>query len=164
MIETVVRVGIADTKIAFAPEKIKTLGLGSCVGVVIYDGIKQIAGLTHIMLPDSQIARVQESINRAKFADTGISDLYNQLIQIGCNPRQLKAKIAGGAQMFQFQSQNDQMRIGARNIEAVRNSLMICQIPVIAEDVGGHVGRTIEFDPVTQKLTVKKAQHGLLVI
>ena len=71
----------------------------------------QIAGLVHVMLPDSSLGRT-ETINIAKFADTGIPAMIEQLKLEGVQPFRLRAKIAGGAQMFQFTSGKDTMRIG----------------------------------------------------
>lgn len=81
---SVVKVGIAQMDVAKAPNTIRTSGLGSCVGVVLYDESKGIAGLIHVMLPDSQLGRT-DSINVAKFADTGIPAMVNQLKQEGSN-------------------------------------------------------------------------------
>lgn len=163
MIETVVRVGIADMKIVKAPEKIRTSGLGSCVGVVIYDTQKKIAGLAHIMLPDSSFAKAN-TMNIAKFADTALEKLTNDLLLIGASRFRLKAKIAGGAQMFHFHTQNEQMRIGPRNVEAVKNELEKLGIPLVAEDTGGSSGRTIEFNPETFLLQIKTVYQDTIEI
>ncbi|MDW0115711.1 chemotaxis protein CheD [Sporosarcina thermotolerans] len=157
-VKNVVRVGIADMKIVKAPQKIRTSSLGSCVGVVLYDETTKIAGLVHVMLPDSSLGRL-ESFNRAKFADTGIYSLVELLKKEGVNPNSLKAKIAGGAQMFQFGSK-DTIRIGPRNIEAVKLVLGRLSIPIIAEDTGGSRGRTIEFDPISIKLSIRTVNEG----
>jgi len=164
MIDTVVRVGIADMKIVKFPDKIRTSGLGSCVGVVIYDKQVNIAGLAHIMLPDSSLSRGEKAINKAKFADTAIKDLTSELILKGANNNRLRAKIAGGAQMFHFSSQNDQMRIGPRNVEAVKKELKSLKIQLIAEDTGGHSGRTIEFDTETCMLQIKTVYQDITEI
>src|SRR5690625_252198 len=95
---TVVKVGIADLNIVRAPNKIRTSGLGSCVGVVVYDLLKKVAGLAHIMLPDSNLTR-QENFNKYKYANTAIDILIDKLIQQGARKFNLKAKIVGGAQM-----------------------------------------------------------------
>ncbi|WP_062105054.1 chemotaxis protein CheD [Bacillus niameyensis] len=163
MIETVVRVGIADIKIVKTPDKIRTSGLGSCVGVVIYDTQLKIAGLAHIMLPDSSLAR-GEKINIAKFADTALKKMTNDLLLIGASRFRLKAKIAGGAQMFHFHTQNEQMRIGPRNVEAVKNELKVLGIPLVAEDTGGNSGRTIEFNPETFLLQIKTVYQDTIEI
>ncbi|MGN7386792.1 chemotaxis protein CheD [Sporosarcina sp. SAFN-015] len=158
MLKTVVRVGIADMNIVHAPDTIRTSGLGSCVGVVLYDESKKIAGLLHVMLPESSLGR-SDSINVAKFADTGIYSLMEMLKSEGVRPLSLKAKIAGGAQMFQFGS-SDSIRIGPRNVEAVKKELARLSIPIIAEDTGGSSGRTIEFDPLTSALSIRTVNFG----
>ncbi|WP_342512581.1 chemotaxis protein CheD [Sporosarcina sp. FSL K6-1522] len=154
----VVRVGIADMNVVSTPNTIRTSGLGSCVGVVLYDEIKKIAGLLHIMLPDSSLGK-SDRINVAKFADTGIYALMELLKAEGVRPMSLKAKIAGGSQMFQFGS-NDTIRIGPRNVEAVKKELKRLSIPLIAEDTGGSSGRTIEFDPATSVLHIRTVNKG----
>ena len=68
---TVIKVGIADMNVVQSPNTIRTSGLGSCVGIVLYSPIKPIAGLAHIMLPEASIAK-SGSLNKAKFADTAI--------------------------------------------------------------------------------------------
>lgn len=156
---TVVKVGIADLNVVKAPNRIRTSGLGSCVGVVIYDSYKQVAGLAHIMLPDSSLTK-QENYNKYKYADTAIDILVEKLIQLGARKSQLKAKIAGGAQMFQLQSASEIMRIGPRNVEAVKERLKFHQIPIVSSDTGGNQGRTIEFDPVTTKLKIRTVNQG----
>ena len=156
----IVKVGIADMNIAKAPDKIRTSGLGSCVGVVLYDERSTTVGMVHVMLPDSSLGRT-EVINIAKFADTGIPAMVEQLKIEGIQPYKLKAKIAGGAQMFQFSSTRDTMRIGPRNVEAVKEYLKKYSIPIVAEDTGGNSGRTIEFDPTTKLLNIRTVNPGV---
>ncbi|MFB4162688.1 chemotaxis protein CheD [Alteribacillus sp. JSM 102045] len=159
----VVKVGMADWKEVQPPDIIRTSGLGSCVGVVIYDVRKKHAALAHIMLPDSTMAQ-NKDINRAKFADTALSDALSLLQKKGCTLQNIKAKIAGGAQMFSFSSINDIMRIGPRNAEAVKSILQNYHITVTAEDTGGNKGRTIEFDPDLQTLHIRTVNQGEAVI
>ena len=140
-------------KFCHAPDAITTLGLGSCVGVVIYDATAKIAGLVHVMLPDS--TKIKNNENKAKFADTGIEEMVRQVVEAGGVKSRLKAKIAGGAQMFAFSSENDLLRVGARNVEAVKEQLVRMQIPLAAEDTGNSYGRTIEFYPETEELLIK---------
>lgn len=158
-VATVVKVGIADLNIVQAPDTIRTSGLGSCVGIVLYDAAKQIAGLSHIMLPDSTLTK-QKELNQLKYADTAIEILINKLLQQRVTKSSIKAKIAGGAQMFQHHAATDVMRIGPRNVEAVIEQLKLHRIPIIASDVGGNSGRTIEFDPQTSKLRVRTVNQG----
>ena len=156
---TVVRVGISDLNIVTAPGTIRTSGLGSCVGAVIYDLQNKIAGLAHVMLPDSSLTK-QENFNRFKYADTAIPYLIDLLIKNGAKRYALKAKIAGGAQMFSFSSDSQIMRIGPRNVEAVRKVLKEHNIPIVAEDVGCSSGRTMEFDPETGNLKIRTVNKG----
>ena len=157
-----IRVGMADLNICTAPDAITTLGLGSCVGIVLYDPIKKIAGLAHIMLPDSTKVKMNE--NKAKFADSGIALLLKKLELAGANKRSLQAKIAGGAQMFAFRSNNDMLRIGERNVEATKEMLKRLGIRIIAEDTGCNYGRTIEFYPETGELIIKAVGKEIRVI
>lgn len=158
--EEIIKVGIAEMNVVKAPKLIRTTGLGSCVGVIIFDPVKKIAGLAHVMLPDSSLAKSQ-SINLAKYADTAVVELASVVVRQGARKIGLKAKIAGGAQMFQFSSRNEMMRIGPRNIEAVKNQLANLHILLVGEDVGGHSGRTIQFDPNTGILQIRTVNKGI---
>lgn len=162
MIESkvVIKVGIADMNIVKTPNIIRTSGLGSCVGVVVYDQAREIAGLAHVMLPDSSLAK-SGSLNVAKYADTAVKALVAKLIRQGARSNFLKAKIAGGAQMFQFSSGSDMMRIGPRNVDAVKSELAALKIAIIAEDVGGNSGRTIEFNPESCILHIRTVNKGI---
>lgn len=162
-VSEVIKVGIAQLDVVKMPNTIRTSGLGSCVGVVLYDEAKKIAGLVHVMLPDSNLGR-GGLINAAKFADTGIEALIDLLKARGAQMCKLKAKIAGGAQMFKFTSDKDSMRIGPRNVEAVKEVLKKNGIPIVAEDTGGSSGRTIEFNPATSKLNIRTVNQGVTEI
>jgi chemotaxis protein CheD len=148
-----IKVGMADLNVCVSPNALTTLGLGSCVGIVLYDPIRKIAGLVHIMLPDS--TKILNNENKAKFADTGIDVLISEMLAIGAERRVLIAKIAGGAQMFAFGSNNEMMRIGDRNVEATKLKLSKLGISIIAEDTGSNYGRTIEFYPENGALLIK---------
>jgi chemotaxis protein CheD len=158
--QQIVKVGIADLNIIKPPDAIRTSGLGSCVGVIIYDSLKKIAGLAHVMLPDSSLAK-NGQLNKAKYADTAVKELVACLIKNGARKVGLKAKIAGGAQMFQFSSANEVMRIGPRNVDAVKQQLSLFNIELVGEDVGGNSGRTIEFDPNTCILQIRTVNKGV---
>jgi chemotaxis protein CheD len=148
-----IKVGMADLNVCTSPNALTTLGLGSCVGIVLFDPIRKIAGLVHIMLPDS--TKILNNENKAKFADTGIDALIYDMVRIGADRRVLIAKIAGGAQMFAFSNNNEMMRIGDRNVEATKLKLQELGISIRAEDTGLNYGRTIEFYPETGMLLIK---------
>lgn len=148
-----IKVGMADLKICHAPDAITTLGLGSCVGIALYDSISRIAGLVHIMLPDS--TQVRQNQNKAKFADTGIDLLIETMVKAGANRKMLTAKIAGGAQMFAFSGNSDMLRVGERNVSAVKGKLASLGIRILSEDTGLNFGRTVEFYPETGDFVIK---------
>ena len=153
-----VKVGIADMNTVKAPDTIRTAGLGSCVGVILYDLDRELAGMIHVMLPDSQIRSPEGKLNEAKFADLAISAMVKRLKLEGAG--RLRAKLAGGAQMFQLSGTVDTIRIGPRNIEAVKEQLLLQRISVTAEDTGGSSGRTIEFDPKNGMLNIRTVNAG----
>lgn len=155
----VIKVGMADLQSSVHPCIITTLGLGSCVGVALYDPVKKVAGLAHIMLPSSQQARNNSNI--AKFADTAIVKLVQDMLALGAEKSRLIAKLAGGAQMFSFvDGSSEMLRIGARNVAAAKEVLNSLKIPIISEDTGGNYGRTIEIHSEDGKLKIKTIGHG----
>lgn len=153
-----IKVAMADLKVGSAPDTLISYGLGSCVGIAIYDSISKIGGLAHIMLPDSTQSRGGE--NPAKFADTAIPILIKEVIKLGAAERRLVAKIAGGSQMFSFSSTNDIMRIGERNAAAVKTVLRKVGIKLLAEDVGGNYGRTVELILDSGVYKIKTIEKG----
>ena len=118
-----IKVGMADLNICKAPDMITTLGLGSCIGIAVYDPVLKIGGLAHIMLPDS--TQMRNNSNIAKFADTGIEELVKRVVMAGANKRRLVAKIAGGAKMFQVSGLSTVGNVGERNAQASRAKLSI---------------------------------------
>ena len=89
----IIRVGMADYKICHSPQKISTLGLGSCLGVVLYDKTTKICGMAHVMMPDSN--KISKNSNRMKFVDTCLTDMYEELLRAGVRKSSLVAKVAG---------------------------------------------------------------------
>ncbi|HCW03893.1 MAG TPA: chemotaxis protein CheD [Clostridium sp.] len=148
-----IRVGIADLNVVVNPHRLITVGLGSCVGIALYDTARKVAGLAHIMLPDStQFINVT---NPFKFADSAIPILLEKLKGLGASLPNIEAKIAGGASMFSFSDKSMILDIGNRNSDAVRMTLNKFNIPIIAEDVGGKRGRTMILDSVTGIVQIK---------
>lgn len=157
-----IKVGMADMNVCLPPDGITTLGLGSCVGVVLYDPITKVSGMVHVMLPDS--TKIRNNDNLAKFADTGIEALIQKLLKMGAKRNNLVSKIAGGAQMFAFKTNNDMLRIGERNVEATKEKLAKENIRILAEDTGLNYGRTIEFYPETGDLYIKSVGKPTKII
>lgn len=148
-----IKVGMADLNVCVSPDRICTLGLGSCVGIALRDPVTKIGGLAHIMLPDS--TTIRNNSNIPKFADTGIEELVKQVTRKGANRSRLVAKIAGGAQMFGFNSNSEMVRVGERNVQATKKKLAELRIPILAEDTGKNFGRTVIFYPETGDFVIR---------
>ncbi len=140
----VIKVGMADLNIAKAPDSLTTLGLGSCIGLTLYDPVAKVGGLVHYMLPDS--TKLKNNSNIAKFGDTGIRELYNKMIANGASPSRMVAKIAGGAKMFEVSGLSNVGNVGERNAEEAKIMLKELKIRLIAEDTGLNYGRTVVLD------------------
>jgi len=153
----VIVVGMADLKVAKHPDTLTTLGLGSCVGITLFDRAKKIGGMAHCMLPTY---KGFEGQNIAKFVDSAVIELINQLVRIGASRTALVAKIAGGAHMFGRSQNSDMLKIGERNAAAGIAILRQLSIPVQANDTGGSHGRTIELDIESGALKIKTVGAG----
>lgn len=149
-------VGISDQKLCKAPDVLVTYALGSCVGICMIDKALGIAGLSHIMLPDS--SAIPGDANKFKFADTAIKLLYDNMIRNGAAASRITAKIAGGANMFAVTSPS--MSIGDRNVEATKAALAKLGVPIIASDTGLNYGRTITFNAADGTLEVMSSLKG----
>lgn len=158
----VIKVGMADLNICKSPNIITTLGLGSCIGIALYDPVTKIGGLAHIMLPDS--TQIRNNSNIAKFADTGIEELVKRVVGAGASKSRLKAKIAGGAKMFEVSKLSDVGNIGERNAIASRLKLKELGIPLVAEETGLNYGRTVELHCETGEFYIKSVGKPLKII
>jgi len=158
--KNLVKVGMADLNVVGNSGILRTTGLGSCVGLTLYDPQIKVAGMAHVMLPSSDIAR-ESQINVAKYADTALPVLVDKLVDLGASKRRLVAKMAGGAQMFAFAGSGDTMRIGPRNVESCKEMLKKLGISLYSEDTGANYGRTIEISSETGILTIRSVQKGV---
>lgn len=156
-------VGISDLKIALPPDTLITYALGSCVGICLLDPASHVGGLSHIMLPTQSVAPNDRNV--MKFADTALPDLLKRMEARGAMRSRIKAKIAGGAQMFGSSTTGDNnpmWQIGQRNVAAVTDMLRRLSIPVIAQDVLKNYGRTVSFDPATGIMTVRALNKSVV--
>lgn len=162
MVGSEVKVGIADLNLVLDPGTIMTIGLGSCIGIALYDRTLKVAGLAHIMLPDS--TQFKSNTNPMKFADTAIPILIEKMEKEGCRKRNLIAKIAGGASMFNFTDKSIISDIGKRNSEAVKKALKDESVPIISEEIGGNKGRTMILYSSDGKVVLKVVGQGIIEI
>ncbi len=160
----IIKVGMADLKVVSAPDGLITMGLGSCVAVVLRDPLTKVGGMVHIMLPDSNALKNTKDTNLAKFADTGIEELIRQMEVKGAKKSRMTAKLAGGATMFAVSVKKEWSMIGDRNVNACKKVLAVLKIPVLAESTGGTYGRTVIFYPETGEYHVKAVGKELQII
>jgi chemotaxis protein CheD len=131
-------------------EELVAVGLGSCIGLAIVDRQAGVAGLAHIVLPESAPA----TPTRGRFADTAVPEMVARLKAAGAIERRFETTIAGGARMFETGPGLD---IGARNADAVRRALAAARISIRAADTGGSRGRTVRVDVGTGVVTCRVA-------
>ena len=151
---TSVIVGLGEIKVTQDPSEVLTcLGLGSCIGVSAHDPVAKVAGMAHIVLPQSD----GRDSTSPKYADIGVPMLLQELEKHGAIQRRLIVKLAGGAQMSAAKGLGDAFKIGERNNEAVKTLLREQGLKVIASDTGGDYGRTMRLFPDSGKTIVSTA-------
>lgn len=153
-------VGMAELYAVKGTAKYTCLGLGSCIGLALWDASVDVSGMIHIMLPEKFPNKPIDKIG--KFADTGIPELIQQMEALGASKRRLVAAYAGGAQVFKFGSSTagSKLEVGARNALATKEILGQLGIRVIGQDVGGTLGRTVTYDTATGEIRVRTVTGG----
>lgn len=154
------RIGIGEHAVAAEPAVISTSGLGSCVGIGLYDGNGR-GGLAHCMLPSATEAGNDDPEKPAKYVDTGIEVLRDELVEAGATPGRLRAVLAGGSDMLGF---SDGPAVGERNVAAARTVLEERGIPILAAETGGEQGRSLTFETATAQLHVAAADGSTTVL
>jgi len=149
-----IRVGISEFVVSDSGQTLKSYGLGSCLAVALYDEGSGVGGLAHIMLPDGDANDASED-KPGKFADTAVRAMLRQMVEKGASYTDVQAKVAGGSDMFDFESFGD--GVGQRNIVAAREELDKLGVPIVAEEVGGQRGRTVVFETDTGTFSIKTA-------
>ena len=145
-------IGIAQMAVARAPEQLCCLGLGSCVGVFIYDPEAKIGGVLHALLPKAPKDRALDT----RYADAGTKILREKVVSYGADERRLWAKLVGGAKMFKDLDLR-MGNIGKDNVRQARSTLRSLRIRVIGEDVEGDKGRSAYYSLENGIVTIRTA-------
>jgi len=153
----VVRVKVADL-VASADGTLVTIGLGSCVAIVLHDVEARVGGLAHVLLPSAQMSR--DRTNPAKFPETAIPTLIADMRRLGAKQERLTARIVGGASMFGNLLPARGINIGERNIAAVRTVLATERVPIVGEDVGSDYGRSVYLSVEDGRVEVRSLRMG----
>lgn len=154
-----ITIGIAEMQVSASPTSFVTYALGSCVGVCLYDPVRKVGGLGHILLPNFPKESPNERVHR--YADTCLPDMVRAMERMGCLRSRITAKIAGGAKMFNVADDSGFGNIGQRNTEAVKQTLQKLQVRIVAEDTGLNYGRTVYFYTESGQMVVKSCTMGV---
>ena len=141
-------VGIGEAVVDASGASLAALGLGSCVGLTAWDPVTRIGGLAHFMLPTGLLTG-----NPAKYVNTGLPWFLKTLTDAGASLRRSQFKAVGGAAMFIGVSAS--LEVGRRNVVALDQALAAVGLRLIARDLGGAIGRSIELDLRTGRLSVR---------
>ena len=136
-----------------AGEVLTTIGLGSCVGVVLLDRGSGAAGLGHVVFPASPVEGPVSQPGR--YADTAVPALAGALMRLGSALRSLEAALVGGARMFSF-GRSPELDIGSQNVGAVTRALAAAGIPIRDTVTGGSVGRSVRVHIPVGGITVRE--------
>ncbi|NPV87569.1 MAG: chemotaxis protein CheD [Anaerolineae bacterium] len=147
-----IAIGLAELKVSRNPDDVLVaFGLGSCIGVGMYDPAVRVGGLLHAVLPFNSDTKELSP----KYVDTGIALLLDELTKVGAVKNRLITKVAGGANMLNVSSLSSSFDIGNRNIEAMHATLAKLGIKPKSEEVGGKIGRTVRLYIATGKMTLR---------
>jgi chemotaxis protein CheD len=155
--EVIVRV--ADLRIGKGQDVLVTVGLGSCVAILLYDPVARVGGMAHILLPSPALSRADH--NPAKFPQTAIPHLVDLMAREGVSPRRLTGRLVGGASMFASLAAPGTIQMGERNVVACRQVLHAQGIPLTGESVGGDYGRTVKLRASDGHVEVHTVAHGV---
>jgi chemotaxis protein CheD len=158
--ETIVKV--ADWAAERGEAVLVTLGLGSCVAIMLHDPQAGAGGMAHILLPSHSLAR--DVSNPAKFPETAVPLLIERLTALGAEQRRLVAKLAGGASMFAQLMTPGSVQMGERNVVAARDALRRAGIPLVREAVGGGAGRSVRFTVADGRVEIRSVGADAIVL
>jgi chemotaxis protein CheD len=162
MESTLIEVQMGKMELAQVPERLVTRGLGSCLGITMYDPIKKTGAMIHPMLPDMDKSKIKS--NASRFVNSGILLALQELEKKGCFRSRLEVKVFGGAHMFSFINTDSALNVGQKNIEMAHAVFKELNIKILVEEVGGTFGRTVELDTDSGKVLVKTVSWGEKVV
>ena len=155
--EVIVRV--AELRTGVASDVLVTVGLGSCVAIVLYDADARVGGLAHVLLPSPALTRLDG--NPAKFPQSAVPRLLHLMAEAGARPDRITARLAGGASMFAALAPPGTVHMGERNLVAARQALSSHGVPLVGEAVGGDFGRTVRLRVADGHVEVSTVAHGV---
>ncbi len=155
-------VKVADLRVGGEGDVLVTIGLGSCVAIMLHDPAAKIGGLAHILLPSKALTRMGD--NPAKFPESAVPVLLDLMAAKGAHQRRVTARLAGGASMFANLAPPGTIQMGERNLVATRQVLSGHNIPLVGEAVGGDYGRTVKLHAADGRVEVHSVAHGVQIL
>lgn len=150
---------VADLRCGMGDDTLITVGLGSCVAILLYDAGARVGGMAHILLPSPALSRKDH--NPAKFPQTAVPRLLELMAADGAQPQRVTARLAGGASMFASLAPPGTIQMGERNLVAARQVLNTHGVPLVGEAVGGDFGRTVRFRICDGRVQISTVAHGV---
>jgi chemotaxis protein CheD len=138
-----------------AKDVLTTIGLGSCVGLVLLDSSRSTAGLAHVVYPHST-PDTRSGGQPAKYADTVVPALVGAMGRLGSLRGALEAVLVGGARMFAF-VRAPELDIGSANVDAVARALAQAEIPIRISLTGGSIGRSVRVRAAGGLIAIREA-------
>jgi chemotaxis protein CheD len=152
-------VRVADLRTGRADDVLVTVGLGSCVAILLHDAEARVGGLAHVLLPSPALTRPDG--NPAKFPQSAVPRLVELMVAEGARPERITGRLAGGASMFAALAPPGTIQMGERNLAAARQALSTNGLRLIGEAVGGDFGRTVRFRVGDGRVEVRTVAHGV---
>jgi len=147
-----INIGLGELVVSKNPDDmLVAYGLGSCLGIGMYDPVARTAGLLHAVLPES----ANGDRSNSKYVNCGILNLIDGMLKAGASQSRLLVRMVGGANMLVSSSLSSMFEIGSRNITSAHLTFQKLNMRLSAEEVGGNVGRTVRLYVISGKMTVR---------
>lgn len=154
-----IMVKVADLRAGGAGSELVTLGLGSCVAIILHDPEARVGGMAHVMLPSRSLSHRSDA-QPAKFPETAVPALIEAMVALGAQPRRMSARLVGGASMFAALTPLGAVQMGERNVVASRQALATVGIPILAEATGGTAGRSVRLCVADGSVSIRTLADG----
>jgi chemotaxis protein CheD len=158
-------IGLGEMVISRDPQDVLVAyGLGSCVGIGMYDPTARVAGMVHAVLPEHMSGNGHTP---GKFVDTGVPALLEGMVKAGAEKRRLIVWMAGGANMLLSPAMTKAFDIGNRNVQAALKILDTLNLRLSGQEVGGNIGRTVRLYVIEGRMTVRlvgQQEHDISMV
>ncbi len=151
-------VKVAECAVARDSGILYTLGLGSCVAILLWDAQARVAGMAHVLLPEPRTSSSDHP--PAKYVTSAVPHLLGEMEKEGARRSRMTARLVGGASMFRALITGSLLLTGERNLTAARDALGEFGIPITGEEVGKEHGRSVRFHVADGRVVVGSVLHG----